>query len=444
MAHAAPFTASEMLGHAAAAVERAARRGLAAAASVDAGVGLTVTVRGGEVESIEHHRDTSLAVTVYDGARKGSATTNDLRTTALEETVAAAAHIARHAEPDPYAGLVDPACLAREHPALDLDHPWHLDVETASALAREAEAAARAVSREIRQVDESAVSEYRGIHAYADTQGFRGSFAATRHGQSCVVVAERDGAMQRGFWFTVARLAAELEAARDVGRRAGERTVARLGARKLTTRRAPVLFEARAAVSLIGHLVGAASGSALYREASFLRDAAGTAIFPAFLDIDEQPHLPRALGSAPFDAEGVATRARRLVAGGVLTGYLLDGYSARRLRLPPTGHAGGPHNLIVGDRGESYADLVRRLDTGLIVTELMGFGVNLLTGDYSRGASGFWVEGGTVQYPVEEVTIAGNLREMFAGVVATGNDLELRGSTRTGSILLGSMTVAGD
>ncbi len=438
------FNDPAALDCAAASVEAAARRGLMAAASVNFGEGLTITVRGGDVESIEHHRDKRLGVTVYDGQRKGSASTTDLGQKAIEETVEAAARIARHAESDPFAGLVDPACLARVVPDLALDHPWQIEIDAAIELARECEAAALAAGAEVRQVDAASVNRYRGVHAYADTQGFRGSYAGTRHGVSCVAVGERAGAMQRGYWYTASRVPDELEAARDIGRRAGERTVAKLGARKLSTRRAPVLFEASAAVSLIGHLVAAVSGGNLYRDASFLRNAAGTQLFPSFVTIDERPHLPRALGSAPFDAEGVATRARTLVADGVLTGYLLDSYSARRLSLVPTGHAGGTHNLIVSDRGESYDDLVRRLGTGLIVTDLMGFGVNLLTGDYSRGVSGFWVEDGSVQHPVEEITIAGNLRDMFREIVATGNDLELRGGIRTGSILLAPMTIGGD
>lgn len=432
------------LDAAAAAVAAAVRLGCSGAASVSAGAGLSVTVRSGEVETIEHHRDKALSVTVYHGHQKGTATTTDFSENAIEETVAAAVRIAQQSEADPYAGLVDPAYLAQCPPDLDLDHPWDISAAAAIDLACDCEAAAREVSAEVTQVDEASVSHYRGLQAYADSQGFAGSYLGTRNGISCVVVGERGGAMQRGYWYTAARAAGELEAARAVGRRAAERTVAKLGAIKLTTRRAPVLFEARIATSLIGHLVAAVSGGNLYREASFLRKAAGTQVFPAFLSIDEQPHLPRALGSAPFDGEGVATRQRKLVEAGTLMGYVLDSYAARRLELTPTGHAGGTHNLIVSDQGRDFDGLVRHMGTGLIVTDLMGFGVNLLTGDYSRGASGFWVENGEIVYPVEEITIAGSLSDMFRNLVATGNDLELRSGTRTGSILLAEMTIAGD
>ena len=429
---------------AASAVEVARRAGCTAAVSVNAGNGLSVGVRSGEVETLEYHRDKSLAVTVYQGQRKGSATTTDFSTQAIAETVAAAVRIAADAEPDPYAGLIDPALLARSIPELDLDHPWELDPDAAIALALRCEAAARDAEREVSQVDEAAVSRYRGLHAYADTQGFSGVYRASRHGLSCTVVGSRNGAMQRGYWYTTARRASELDAPESVGQRAAARTVAKLGARKLKTCRAPVLFENRLATGLIGNLVSAVSGPNLYREASFLRDSIGQQIFPDFLSIDEQPHLPRGLGSAPFDAEGMATRQRLLVERGVLAGYVLDGYSARRLGMAPTGHAGGIHNLLVTDQGLDFDALLRRMGTGLLVTDLMGFGVNMLTGDYSRGASGFWVEDGALAYPVEEITIAGNLREMFATLAAVGNDLERRGSIQCGSLLLAEMTIAGD
>ncbi len=434
-------TALDVAAHALGVAQRA---GCTAAVSINAGNGLSVGVRGGEVETLEYHRDKSLAVTVYHGKRKGTATTTDFAPDAVAETVAAAMRIATDAEPDEYAGLVDPALLAREFPALDLDHPWDVEPEAAIALALDCEAAARDAHREVSQVDEAAVSSYRGLHAYADSQGFAGVYRASRHGQSCTVVGSRDGAMQRGYWFTTARRAADLEAPDAVGRRAAARTVAKLGARKMKTRKAPVLFENRLATGLIGNLVSAVSGPNLYREASFLRDAIGQQLFPDFISIDEQPHLLRALGSAPFDAEGVATRRRLLVDRGVLQGYVLDGYSARRLKMAPTGHAGGIHNLIVSDQGLDLDALLRQMGTGLLVTDLMGFGVNLLTGDYSRGAAGFWVEGGAISHPVEEITIAGNLRDMFRNIVTAGSDLERRGSIQCGSLLLEQMTIAGD
>jgi len=438
------ITERTALDVAAQATAAATQAGCAAAVSVNAGNGLSIGVRNGEVETLEYHRDKSLAVTVYRDGRKGSATTTDFAATAIAETVAAAVRIAADAESDAHAGLIDPQYLARDIPDLDLDHPWDLEPEAAIAIALACESAARGAEREVSQVDEAAVSRYRGLHAYADTQGFAGAWRATRHGLSCTVVGSRDGAMQRGYWYTAARRAADLEAADAVGRQAAARTVARLGARKLKTCKAPVVFENRLATGLVGHLVAAVSGANLYREASFLRDALGTRVFPDFVTIDERPQLPRGLGSAPFDGEGMATRERLLVDRGVLAGYVLDGYAARRLGLAPTGHAGGVRNLFVSDRGEDLGALLKRMGRGLLVTELMGFGVNLVTGDYSRGASGFWIEHGAIAYPVEEITIAGNLREMFANLVAAGCDLERRGTIQCGSLLLPEMTIAGD
>ena len=426
------------------AIALARGRGLAAAVAVNAGEGLSLAVRNGEIETLEHHRDKVLSITVYDGQRKGSATTTDFSAESLGQTVEAAARIAQFAEADPFAGLVAPEFLAQHIPDLALDHPWEITVEDATTLARTAATAAQDAHAEVSQVDEAGVSHYRGLHAYADSQGFAAAYTATRHGISCTVVGARDGKMQRGYWYSTARHAADLEAPEAIGRIATERTVAKLGARKITTRKAPVLFEARIATSLIGHLIAAVSGGNLYREASFLRNAAGTQTFPASVTIREAPHVPRGLGSAPFDAEGVTTRERALIDAGVLTGYVLDSYSARRLQLTPTGNAGGAHNLLVNDQGADFQAMLKALDTGLLVTDLMGFGVNLLTGDYSRGASGFWVEHGAIAFPVEEITIAGNLRQMFLGIAAIGNDHELRGGTRTGSILLAEMTIAGD
>lgn len=425
-------------------VQIARQKGLTAAVSVNAGEGLSVTVRAGEVETLEYHQDKAVHVTVYDGQRKGSASSKDFNTGPLEETVSAAAEIARNAEPDQWSGLLEARYLAQDIVDLDLDHPWDITAEDAIALALRAAEAAQAAEREVSQVDEAGVSHYRGVHAYANSHGFAAGYAGTRHGLNCIVVGARDGAMQRGYWFTSARRASALESPETVGRLAAERAVGKLGARKLGTRRAPVIFESRLATGLIGSLVGATSGGNLYREASFLRDAAGTQVMPGFLTIEEDPFLPQGLGSAPFDAEGGATRSRRVIDAGVLTGYFLDGYSARRLGLTPTGNAGGPHNLIVGHQGEDLQTLLRRMGRGLLVTDLMGHGTNLLTGDYSRGASGFWVEDGALAYPVEEITIAGNLRDMLRGIVAVGSDVETRGATRIGSVLLEEMTIAGE
>lgn len=425
-------------------VQIARQKGLAAAASVNAGEGLSVTVRAGEVETLEYHQDKAVHVTVYDGQRKGSASSKDFTAGSLEETISAAAEIARNAEPDQWSGLLEARYLAQDIADLDLDHPWDITAEDAIALALRAAEAAQAAEREVSQVDEAGLSHYRGVHAYANSHGFAAGYAGTRHGLNCIVVGARDGAMQRGYWFTSARRASALESPETVGRLAAERAVAKLGARKLGTRRAPVIFEARLAAGLIGSLVAATSGGNLYREASFLRDAAGTQVMPGFLTIEEDPFVPQGLGSAPFDAEGGATHGRRVIDAGILTGYFLDGYSARRLGLTPTGNAGGPHNLIVGHQGEDLQALLRRMGRGLLVTDLMGHGTNLLTGDYSRGASGFWVEDGALAYPVEEITIAGNLRDMLRTIVAVGSDVETRSATRIGSVLLEEMTIAGE
>ena len=397
----------------------------------------------GELESIEHHRDKVLTLTAYHGRRKGTATTTDFSAESIAETAAAADRIARHAEEDPYAGLIDPQYLATDVPDLDLDHPWALEPEQAIELATRCDAAARDFHPAVDQVDDVSVNQYRGLRGYASTDGFAGAYEATRHGMSCVVVGKDDGHMQRSYWYSSARDAAELEAPEPIGRRAAERTVAKLGARKAATESVPVIFEAPIAGGLIGHLVSAVSGGALYRSASFLLDSAGKAIFPDHVTVSERPHVPRGIGSAPFDSEGARTASRELVDRGVLTGYVLESYAARRLGLAPTGNAGGVHNLLVSSGESDFDALVAKMHRGLVVTELMGFGVNLVTGDYSRGASGFWVEDGAIAYPVEEITIAGNLADMFLGIVECGNDVDRRGNIQSGSILIESMTVAG-
>jgi PmbA protein len=426
------------------AIDNAKSRGVtAAAAGLSTGGGLSVTVRNGELESIEHNQDKALSLSAYRGKSKGTATTTDFSPTSIEETVAAAVRIAKHAEEDPYAGLIDAKYLAREIPDLDLDHPWDLEPEDAIELAKRCDAAARGHDPQVDQTDDVSVSHHRGLRGYASTDGFAEAYVGSRHSLSCVVVGKRKDAMQRGYWYTVARDADSLEAPEAVGVRAAKRTVEKLGARKVPTEKVPVIFEAPIASGLINHLVGAVSGGNLYRKASFLVDCAGKKIFPDHISISERPHLPKGLGSSPFDAEGAQTSDRHLVEDGVLTGYVLGSYSARRLELPPTGNAGGVHNLAVTHQSISFAELVREMGRGLIVTDLMGFGVNMVTGDYSRGASGFWVENGEIAYPVEEITIAGNLAEMFKHIVKCAGDIDVRGNIRTGSILLESLTVAG-
>lgn len=424
----------------------AARAAGATAAEVALGVdaGLSVSVRLGEVESLEYQRDRGLGVTVYVGQRKGSASTGDLSREAIVETVRKAVSIASFTAEDPCAGLPDAADLAREIPDLDLAHPWPISAEEAVELARRCEAAALAVDARLVNSEGGAVGTHAGLRVYGNTHGFLASYPGTQHSVSCSVLGQQGEDMQRDYWYTAARDWRALESAEIVGRIAGERTVRRLGARRLTTCRAPVLFVPELARGLVGHFLSAIRGGAQYRQSSFLLGAAGEQVFPAFVAIHERPHLPRALGSAPFDAEGVATRDQDWVVGGVLRGYILDTYGARRLGLRTTGNAGGTHNLLVEPGTDDFAGLLRRMGRGLVVTELLGQGVNGVTGDYSRGASGFWVEGGELAYPVHEVTIAGNLREMYRGVVAIGADVDRRASLQTGSWLLGEMTIAGE
>lgn len=416
----------------------------AAEAGVSFDAGLAVTVRLGEVETLEFNRDRGLGVTVYFGQRKGSASTSDWSDAAVRETVQAACSIARYTGEDSCAGLADAALMARDIPDLSLCHPWELTPEAAIALARSCEDAARSHDPRIDNSEGASVTSHQGLSVYGNSHGFLGGYPSTRHSISCAVIARDEQGMQRDYWYTVARDPEDMEAAEAVGRRAGERTVRRLGARRLGTRQAPVLFAPELATGILGHLVAAVRGGKLYRRASFLLDHAGRQIFPAFVRIDEQPHLPKALGSAPFDSEGVATRPSDLVREGVLQRYVLDSYSARRLGLQTTANAGGVHNLIIEPGERDFPAMLAEMGTGLLVTELMGQGINYVTGDYSRGAAGFWVEGGEIQYPVQEITIAGNLKEMFQGIVAVGNDVETRGSIRSGSLLVERMTIAGE
>lgn len=414
---------------------------------VEAGVsveaGLSVTVRLGETETLEFNRDHGLGLTVYVGQRKGSASTADFAPDSVRATVQAACEIARYTSADPCAGLAEARRMARVIPDLDLYHPWELDAAGAIELARECEDAARATDARIVNSEGATVSSYSGMRVSGNSHGFLGGYRSSRHSISCSVVGAQDGAMQRDHWVDIARDRRDLAGAGQVGRRAGERTVQRLGARRLTTRQTPVIFAAEIARGLFGNFVNAVSGGNLYRKSSFLADHVGRRIFPGFLRIHEQPLLKKALGSAPYDAEGVATAARDLVSDGVLQGYVLDSYAACRLGLETTGNAGGVHNLTVEPGDQDLADLLRTMDTGLLVSEVIGFGVNIMTGDYSRGVAGFWVEGGEIRHPVEEITIAGNLRDMFLGIAAVGTDVDLRGNIRTGSVLIEQMTVAG-
>ncbi len=423
----------------------AERRGASAAeAAAGTSAGLEAGVRLGAVETLEHTRTNGLGITVYMGNRKGSASTSDLDPEAVRDTVAAACTIASHTQSDPCAGLAVPEHMATRIPDLDLFHPWDLQVEAAIDLALECEAAARAVDTRIINSEGAAVTSDAGVHVYGNSHGFIGGYPSSRHGLSCAVIGREGASMQRDHWWDSARCAGDLAPAAAIGRRAGERTLARLGARQISTRKAPVLFSAQLAAGLMRRLTHAVTGSSIYRRESFLLDQLDQKIFPDFVHIREEPLLRRGLGSAPFDDEGVATAPKDLVADGILQTYLLDAYSACRLGMDTTGNAGGVHNLRI-EMGEMDRDaLIRELDTGLFVTELIGSGINPVTGDYSRGAAGFWVEKGEIRFPVEEVTIAGNLKQMFQGLVAVGNDCDFPGSTRTGSWLIDRMTIAGE
>ena len=411
---------------------------------VSDGFGQNVTVRRGEVETIEYNRDKGLAVTVYIGQKRGNASTSDFSPQAVRDTVSAALSIARYTAADDCAGLADMDLLANEFPDLELYFPWDLPVEQAIQIAQTCEAAAFAVDKRITNSEGGSVSLSESQFVYANSLGFMGGYPTSRHSISCAVIAGRDDSMQRDYWYSVARNAADLDQADSVGKKAGARSVARLGAKKIATCEVPVLFEAPIASSLIGHFVGAISGGSLYRKSSFLMDSVGKQVFAPDIQIQEKPHLKKGLASGAFDNEGVTTVDRKVVENGVVQGYFLGSYSARKLGLKTTGNAGGNHNLII-DNGApmAFSELLKKMGKGLLVTELLGQGVNAVTGDYSRGAAGYWVEGGEIQHAVEEITIAGNLKEMLPGICAMGNDTLVQGSKQCGSLLIDRMTIAG-
>ena len=424
--------------------EAKAQGATAAEAGLSVDDGLSVTARLGIVETIEHHCSQGLGVTVYFGQRKGVASTTDLSPTSIKETVSAACSIARYTSEDDCAGLPDADLLATEFPDLDLYHPWDLSSEKAIEMAIECEDAARNYHEDISNSEGATISTHKGLSVMGNSLGFLQARLSSRHSLSCSVLAQRGDEMQRDYWYSVARNADFLELPKEVGIIAAERTLRRLGGRSLSPRQCPVLFSAEIASSLLGSFIGAISGGSLYRKSTFLLDALNTQIFPSFIHIHEQPHLISGLGSAMYDSEGVATKHRDLVRGGILQDYVLSTYSARKLGLKSTGNAGGVRNLTITPTGGDFESMLQLLGTGLLVTELMGQGVKMMTGDYSRGAAGFWVEHGVIQYPVEEITIAGNLKDMFKGIVAVGNDVDLRGNTRTGSILIEQMSIAGE
>jgi PmbA protein len=430
-------------------LDYAKQRGASAAsAEVSVGFGQGVTVRQGEVETIEYNRDKGLGITVYLGQQRGNASTSDFSPQAVRDTVDAALSIARYTAKDDCSGLPDADMLARDCPDMDLYHPWDLPVDAAIELAQQCEQAALDTDARISNSEGATVNLHEAQFITANSLGFMGGFPTSRHSLSCAVIAGPDDAMERDYWYAVARDAKDLPSARQVGRIAAERTVRRLNARQLETMQAPVLFEAPIASGLLGSFVNAVSGGSLYRKSSFLLDQLDQTIFAPHINIADVPDIRKGLASSPFDDEGVQTQRRVIVENGVLRGYFLGSYSARKLGLRSTGNAGGNHNLVLkssgGQSGElDFAGMLKTMSRGLLVTELLGQGVNAVTGDYSRGAAGFWVEHGEIQYPVQEITIAGNLKDMFRNIVAVGSDVLVQGSRQCGSILVEGMTIAG-
>jgi PmbA protein len=425
-------------------LDYAKQRGASASAvDVSAGFGQSVTVRQGEVETIEYNRDKGLGITVYLGQQRGNASTSDFSAQAVKDTVDAALSIARYTAKDDCSGLPDEDMLARDSEDLDLYYPWDLSVDDAIALAQQCERAALDTDKRVSNSEGATVNLHEALFVSANSLGFMGGFPTSRHSLSCAVIAGQDDGMERDYWYTVARDARDLLQAEQVGRIAAERSVRRLNARQIPTMQVPVLFEAPIAASLLGHFVGAVSGGSLYRKSSFLLDKKGQQVFAPHINIRDVPDIRKGLASSPFDDEGVRTRTRTIVENGVLQDYFLGSYSARKLGLRSTGNAGGNHNLILQSGELNFTELLRTMSRGLLVTELLGSGVNAVTGDYSRGAAGFWVENGEIQYPVEEITIAGNLQDMYRNIVAVGNDVLVQGSRQCGSILVEGMTVAG-
>jgi PmbA protein len=425
-------------------LQEAATRG-AGQAEVNIGTNkaFSASAHDGSVETVEYHQNKTIDVTVYFGKRSGSASLSDVRPDAVRAAVEAACHIAKFTDEDPASGLADKEDLAFNYPELTLAYPWDISVEQAIALACECEREALAYDPRIMSAEEVRVVTSNSLGLYANSFGFIGCFPSTQHEISCVLVAKQGEEMQRDYSYTVATDPAQLEPTSTVARHAAERTVRRLGARQIPTMKTPVIFLADEARGLLGHLIGAMYGGSLYRRATFLLDYLDKKIFPEFVHIQEHPLLARGLGSAPFDDDGVATRQNVFIENGILRSYVLDVYSARKLGMQTTGNGGGVHNLTIKPGDKNLAALLKTMDKGLLITELMGHGVNIVTGDYSRGVGGYWIENGEVQYPVNEVTVAGNLKDIYGRVVEVGNDVDIRGNVRTGSILIEEMMVAG-
>lgn len=405
--------------------------------------GFSVTARLGQVETVEHHRDKGVALTVYFDQRTGSTSSSDLSDDAIEAMVAKACNIAKYTSEDPYSGLPDKEWLPSTYPDLHLDHSWDIPAQDAVALAIECENYARQDKR-ITNSEGSTVSSHRSLQIFANSDDFLGSYTFSEHSLNCILITQAEDQMHRDYDYTLARDPKDLRSPVEVANCARQRTLNRLGARRLKTRKAPVIFRAEVAKSLLGNFVAAVSGSNIYRESSFLLNQLHKQIFPEHVTISQLPHIPKALGSAPFDNEGVRTQELDFVKKGVLQSYILSTYSAKKLNMVSTGNSGGVYNLTILPHTLSEHELIKQMGTGLIVTELIGQGVNIVTGDYSRGVFGFWVENGEIQYPVHEITIAGNLKEMFLNLVAVADDVDVRSRIRTGSILIDNMTIAGE
>ncbi|HET8816263.1 MAG TPA: metalloprotease PmbA [Pseudidiomarina sp.] len=427
------------------ALEQAQKLGSSAAeCAISRSRGINVGTRLGEVETVEFNQDGALGITLYVGQQKGSASTTDLSSKAIRAAVEKAFDIARYTSPDPYAGLAPAELMATDIPDLDLCHPADQSADYALEQALACENHALQLDPRIVNSDGAGYSSHVGYRVYGNSHGFLAGYLQSRHSLSCSLIAKSGDAMQRDYSYTVARHKDDLWTPQQVAEDAAQSTLARLDSRKISTASVPVIFRADVANSLFGHFVGAISGGNLYRKSSFLLDHLGKQVLPEWLTITEQPHLRGALGSSPFDHEGLATTEKNIVTNGVLETYLLTSYAARKMQMQPTGHAGGIHNWSVSHGAQTLADLCRTMGTGLLVTELMGQGVNLVNGDYSRGAAGFWVENGEIQYPVEEITIAGNLKDMLKSIVAIGNDVDYRHGVRTGSVLLENLKIAGN
>ncbi|EGQ8986179.1 metalloprotease PmbA [Vibrio alginolyticus] len=427
------------------ALKLASAKSDAAEVAITKSTGLSVSTRMGEVENVEFNSDGALGITVYRGQRKGSASTSDLSEAAIEQTVIAALDIAHYTSEDPFAGPAAKEYMVQDIPELDLFHPDAPDPDYAANVAIAAEKEALSYDSAIKQSDGASYDSHYGVKVYGNSHGLLASYASSRHSTSCCVIGVgQNGEMERDYSYTVARHRDDLWTPETVGRKAAENTVNRLDAQRLKTGQYPIMFAADVATGLIGHLVMAISGGNLYRKSSFLLDHLGKQVLPEWFNISERPHVLRGLASSPFDSEGVYTQDREIITDGVLATYLLTSYAARKMKMTPTGHAGGIHNWYVKSTGQNFEQMLKELGTGLLVTEVMGQGVNVVTGDYSRGAAGFWVENGEIQYPVSEITIAGNLKDMFTKIVAVGSDIETRSQIQTGSILLDTMKVAGE